>query len=279
MDRLFSEHGSLYQEPWKDRVVPTNITTRISVNDCDISLMRGGDGPPILFLHGAGGAGVWLPFMERLAEHHEVIVPDHPGYGHSDTPDWLDELTDLAFFYLDFLEAMGLSGVHVVGSSLGGWVGAEMAIRDSSRLASLTLVNAAGIHVDGAPKGDLFLWTPEERVRNLFHDPAIAEARLAIEPTEEEADIGLKNEFTTAKLAWSPRFYNPQLRKWVHRIKLPTLIVWGDDDRIFPAEYAAAWHELIPGSRMEIFPDCGHLPHVEKSDAFVDIFNRFVAEI
>ncbi|NQU69803.1 MAG: alpha/beta fold hydrolase [Rhodospirillales bacterium] len=241
--------------------------------------MRGGDGPPVLFLHGAGGAGVWLPFMERLAEHHEVIVPDHPGYGHSDTPDWLDELPDLAFFYLDFLEAQGLSGVHVVGSSLGGWVGAEMAIRDSSRLASLTLVNAAGIHVDGAPKGDLFLWTPEERVRNLFHDPAIAEARLAIEPTEEEADIGLKNEFTTAKLAWSPRFYNPQLRKWVHRIKLPTLVVWGDDDRIFPAEYAAAWHELIPGSRMEIFPDCGHLPHVEKSDAFVDTFNRFIAEI
>jgi pimeloyl-ACP methyl ester carboxylesterase len=259
--------------------VPANITTSISVNDCDISLMRGGDGPPVLFLHGAGGAGVWLPFMERLAEHHEVIVPDHPGYGRSDTPDWLDELTDLAFFYLDFLEAQGLSGVHVVGSSLGGWIGAEMAIRDSSRLASLTLVNAAGIHVDGAPKGDLFLWTPEERVRNLFHDPAIAEARLAIEPTEEEADIGLKNEFTTAKLAWSPRFYNPQLRKWVHRITLPTQIVWGDDDRIFPAEYAAAWHELIPGSRMEIFPDCGHLPHVEKSDAFVDTFNRFVAEI
>ncbi len=241
--------------------------------------MRGGDGPPVLFLHGAGGAGAWLPFMERLAENHRVTVPDHPGYGNSGTPDWLDDLTDLAFFYLDFLEAEGLSDVHLVGGSLGGWIAAEMAIRDSSRLASLTLVAAAGIHVDGVPKGDLFLWTPEERIHNLFHDQALAEARLAVEPTDEEADIGLKNEFTTAKLAWSPRFYNPQLRKWIHRITLPTLIVWGDDDRIFPAEYAAAWHELIPGSKVAVIPDCGHLPHVEKADAFLDNFNRFIAEI
>lgn len=259
--------------------MPNNITTSVSVNNCDISLMRGGDGPPILFLHGAGGAGIWLPFMESLAQQYDVIVPDHPGYGNSGTPDWLDDLTDLAFFYLDFLEDQGLSDVHVVGSSLGGWIGAEMAIRDSSRLASLTLVNAAGIHVADVPKGDLFLWTPEERIKNLFHDQAFAEARLAMTPTDEEVDIGLKNEFTTAKLAWSPRFYNPQLRKWAHRITVPTQIVWGDDDRIFPAEYAAEWHGLIPGSRVEIFSDCGHLPHVEKADAFVDTFNRFVAEI
>ena len=259
--------------------MPNNITTKISLDGCELSLMRGGDGPPVLFLHGAGGAGIWLPFMETLAGNHDVIVPDHPGYGGSDTPDWLDELTDLAFFYLDFLEDQGLSGVHVVGSSLGGWIGAEMAVRDSSRMASLTLVSAAGIHVENVAKGDLFLWTPEERIQNLFHDPALAEARLAVTPTEEEIDIALKNEFTTAKLAWSPRFYNPQLRKWIHRITLPTQIIWGDDDRIFPAEYAAAWHELVPGSRIEIFADCGHLPHVEKADAFVETFNRFIAEV
>jgi pimeloyl-ACP methyl ester carboxylesterase len=259
--------------------VAKNITTSVSLDGCELSLMRGGDGPPVLFLHGAGGAGVWLPFMKSLAADHDVIVPDHPGYGKSGTPDWLDELTDLAYFYLNFLEAQGLSGVHVIGSSLGGWIAAEMAIRDPSRLASMTLVAAAGIHVENVPKGDLFLWTPEERVRNLFHDPAIAEARLAVTPTEEEVDMGLKNEFTTANLAWSPRFYNPQLRKWIHRIKLPTKIIWGDDDRIFPAEYAAAWHELIPGSQMEVFADCGHLPHVEKADAFVETFNRFIAEV
>jgi len=255
-----------------------NKTTRVSLDGCDLHLLRDGKGSPLLFLHGAGGAGVWLPFMESLSESFDVIVPDHPGYGASDTPDWLDDLTDLAFFYLDFLEAEGLSDVHLVGNSLGGWIAAEMAIRDPSRLKSLTLVAAAGIHVNDVPKGDLFLWTPEERIRNLFHDQSLAAARLAVEPTEEEADLALKNEFTTAKLAWSPRFYNPQLRKWIHRIKLPTLIVWGDDDRIFPPAYAEAWQALVPGSQLEIFKSCGHLPHVEQADAFIDAFNRFVAE-
>ena len=258
--------------------MPNATKSSISIDGCDVSLLRGGGGPPLLFLHGAGGAGIWLPFMDRLAERFDVIVPDHPGYGASDTPDWLDDLTDLAFFYLDFLEAEGLSDIHLVGSSLGGWIAAEMAIRDAARLKSLTLVSTAGIHVDGVPKGDIFLWTPEQRVHRLFHDRSLAEARLAVEPTEEEADIALKNETTTAMLVWSPRFYNPQLRKWIHRIRLPTLIVWGDDDQIFPPAYAEAWHELIPGSRLEIVPRCGHLPHVESADAFLEAFNRFVAE-
>jgi pimeloyl-ACP methyl ester carboxylesterase len=258
--------------------VPDATKQTISIDGCDVAVLRGGDGPPVLFLHGAGGAGVWLPFMDRLAERFTVIVPDHPGFGASDMPDWLDDLTDLAFFYLDFLEAEGLTGVHLVGSSLGGWIGAEMAIRDATRLKSLTLVSAAGIHVDGVPKGDIFLWSPEKRVLNLFHDRKLAEARLALEPTDEEADIALKNETTTARLAWSPRFYNPGLRKWIHRIRLPTLIVWGDDDRVFPPGHAEAWHELVAGSRLEILPRCGHLPHVECADAFLDAFDRFVAE-
>ena len=258
--------------------LPNATTTSISIDGCDVSLLRGGDGPPLLFLHGAGGAGVWLPFMDRLAERFDVIVPDHPGYGASEMPDWLDDLTDLAFFYLDFLEAQGLSDVHVVGSSLGGWIAAEMAIRDSSRLKSLTLVSAAGIHVDGVAKGDIFLRSSEQRTRNLFHDKSLAEARLAMEPTDADVDTALKNETTTARLAWSPRFYNPQLRKWIHRIRLPTLILWGDDDQIFPPAYGEAWHELVAGSRLEIVPRCGHLPHVERADRFIDAFDRFIAE-
>ena len=132
--------------------------------------------------------------------------------------------------------------------------------------------------INGVAKGDIFMWTPEQRTRALFHDPTLAEALLAIEPTDEQADIALKNETTTARLAWSPRFYNPQLRKWIHRVRLPTLIVWGDDDRIFPPPYGEAWHGLVKGSRLEMIPDCGHLPHVERTDAFLAAFDRFVAE-
>jgi pimeloyl-ACP methyl ester carboxylesterase len=243
-----------------------------------VNVTRGGKGPPLLFLHGAGGVAGWLPFMSALSEHYDVIVPDHPGFGRSDTPDWLDQLSDLTYFYLDVVDTLDLKGVHLVGHSLGGWIAAELAIRNSSRLQTLTLIGAAGIHVNGVPKGDLFIWTPEERARNLFVNQRFAEERLALQLTEEQADIAIKNELTTADLAWQPRFHDPQLCKWLHRIDVPTLIVWGDGDKIFPKAYGEAYHRLIKGSRLEILPACGHLPQIEKADAFVHLFKSFAAE-
>jgi pimeloyl-ACP methyl ester carboxylesterase len=241
-------------------------------------MLRGGKGPPLLFLHGAGGAGMWLPFMAALSEIYDVIVPDHPGFGRSDTPNWLDQLSDLAYFYLDLIEALKLDGVHLVGHSLGGWIAAELAVRSTQRLSALTLIAAAGLHVKGVPKGDLFIWTPEERARNLFVDQRLAEQRLAMQLPEEQADIAIKNELATANLAWQPRFHDPQLRKWLHRIDVPTLLVWGDSDKIFPKPYGEAYRDLIKGSRLEVLPSCGHIPQVEKTDAFVDLFKRFAAE-
>jgi pimeloyl-ACP methyl ester carboxylesterase len=258
--------------------VSSSKTETHEVAGCSVHMMRGGEGAPVLFLHGAGGAGIWLPFMAALSEQFELLVPDHPGFGRSDRPDWLDELSDLAYFYLDFMDALDLDGVHLVGHSLGGWIAAEIAIRNTRRLASLTLVSAAGLHINGVPKGDLFLWAPEERVRNLFVDQKFADARLAMPLTEEQIDIALKNELATAELAWNPRFHHPQLRKWIHRIDIPTLIVWGDSDKIFPARYGEEYHRLIRGSRLAILPGCGHIPQVEKADAFVDLFTRFVED-
>ncbi len=113
----------------------SSTTETVRVADCSVNVMRGGKGPPLLFLHGAGGAGVWLPFMAALSEHYEVIVPDHPGFGRSDTPEWLDSFRDLAYFYLDFIEALGLDSVHLVGHSLGGWIAAEIAVRKHAAAA------------------------------------------------------------------------------------------------------------------------------------------------
>jgi pimeloyl-ACP methyl ester carboxylesterase len=248
----------------------------VAVNGCKVEVMRGGKGSPVMFLHGAGGGGVWLPWMDKLAERHELIVPSHPGYDNSDTPEWLDNVGDVAFFYLDFLAKLGLKGVDLVGNSMGGWIAAEIAVRDQSRFKTLTLISAAGIHVNGVAKGDLFLWTPEERVRALFHDQKLADQMLSVPPTPEMIDTQLKNSFTTAKLAWSPRFYNRDLRKWLHRITVPTLIVWGANDKIFPAPYAKAFGELIPGSRVEVIPNCGHVPPVEKMDVFLSMFEKHI---
>src|SRR5438477_255650 len=151
----------------------------IEVDGCRLNLRRGGSGEPLLYLHGASGAPAVLPFMEKLAQRFDVLVPEHPGFGASDEPGWLENMHDLAYFYLDVLESLELRGLHLVGSSLGGWLALEMAVRDASRLKSLLLVGPAGISAPGVKPGDIFLWSPEELARNLFFDPALAEEMLA----------------------------------------------------------------------------------------------------
>src|SRR5215470_3570917 len=185
-------------------------TQHIAVRGCSVAIRRSGAGRPMLILHGASDAGLWPSSMAELAAAHDVIVPEHPGYGASDTPGWLDTIADLANFYLDLLDQ-----VDLVGHGLGGWIAAELAVRNTRRLNSLTLVGASGIHINGIARLDSFLRTDEQRIRDLFHDPARAEPLLARVRRPEYEDIGLKNLTTTARLVWQPRGYDPHLQKWL----------------------------------------------------------------
>jgi len=254
-----------------------HTVSTIAVRGTNIALMRGGAGRPLLYLHGGGGAGGWMPYMADLAARHEVIVPEHPGYGASDTPEWLDNVPDLANFYLDLLDQFDLTDVDLVGHSIGGWIAAELAVRNTRRLASLTLVAAAGIHVSGVAQVDTFLLPDEQLTRAMFHDQSRADA--VVERLKDPAleDIILKNRTTTARLAWQPRGYDPHLRKWLHRIDVPTLLIWGEHDRVFPRDYALAYQRLIPGSKVEVIADCGHVPHVEQRQAFVAAVEAFLS--
>ena len=145
----------------------------IDLNGCKLSFARGGQGMPLIYLHGTDGLAEWPAILDTLAERFDVIVPDHPGFGASEVPDWIEDVSDLAYIYLDAIEALGLSGVHVVGQSLGGWIALEMAVRSTQRLRSLTLISAAGIHVKGVPKTDIFMIDPEEQARLAYADPTL----------------------------------------------------------------------------------------------------------
>ena len=237
--------------------------TNLKVRDVTVKLHRAGRGATVLFLHGVGGVPQWLPFFDALAERYELLVPEHPGFGGSDDPPWITSMSDLAMFYLDLVEEAGLDRIHLIGNSLGGWLAAEILIRDRSRFRSLVQLAPAGIRVKGVPCGDNFIWGPEEAVRNLYHDQAFADRVLALTPSEAQIDLMLKNRFTVAKLGWQPRWFNPDLEKWLHRIKLPSLIVWGDDDKIMPPANAALWCDRLRDARLVMIESCGHLPHVE----------------
>jgi pimeloyl-ACP methyl ester carboxylesterase len=234
----------------------------VEVDGCKVRLRRGGSGEPLLFLHGASGAPAILPFMEKLAQRFDVLVTEHPGYGQSQEPEWLENIHDVAYFYLDFLEQLELKNVTLVGSSMGGWMAMEIAVRDTARLKSLVLVSPAGLAAPGVEPADIFL---------LFFDQTLAQARLA---QPEDVDVSLKNRHTTARLAWEPRLHDPFLPKWLHRIDVPVKIVWGRQDRILPVALVDFYKKLLAGAEVHILENCGHLPHAEKADEFVDIVCR-----
>ena len=253
------------------------VEEMVAIRGTTIRLLRGGraDAPPLVFLHGAGGHTGWMAFLDALSEDFAVYAPEHPGFGKSDDPLWLDEVGDLAYFYLDFLEALGLDRVHLVGTSLGGWIAAALAVRSQARLASRTLVGAVGILADGKPIDDIFRMSVAENLRRFYADPERAARRFG-DMANIDMNLVAKNRTTVTRLAYKPRFHNPGLAKWLHRVTVPTLLVYGDTDGLVPPIFGEAYRAAIPGSRLIVMEDAGHAPFDERKDAFLAAFRGFV---
>lgn len=247
-----------------------------AVLETKVRLLRAGSGSTILFLHGANGFPGWLPLFEQLSADHEVIIPEHPSFGASEDAPKLRNVADYAYYYLDFIEKMGLTNVHLVGHSLGGWISTEIAVRNCSRLASLTLLAPAGVRRKGFPPGDNFIWTPQEATRKLFMNQAMIEQMLARVPTEEEQIQMVRTRLMAARLGWEPRWFNPHLGKWLHRVKVPTMLVWGADDALLPAAWAQSYIDAVPTLAFHSIENCGHSPHVEKAAEVLPLIREHV---
>jgi pimeloyl-ACP methyl ester carboxylesterase len=248
----------------------------LTVRGTPIHMLQDGAGPALLFLHGAGGAGRWLPFQERLAERFSVYFPSHPGHGGSPAAEWIEHISDLAFHYLDLLDQLELERVHLVGASFGGWIAAEMATMASPRLASLVLIDPVGIRVDGWIYPFLFGMDIPEIVATVFHNPMAA---LALAPPDQSIDtlaLEYRQGAALARVAWNPYLYDPLLRRRLARIAAPTLLCWGAHDRLAPlTPCGETWAKAIPGARLRVFDDSGHVPHVEEADAVADAVAGF----
>jgi pimeloyl-ACP methyl ester carboxylesterase len=248
----------------------------LSVRGTAVHMWSAGTGEPLLFLHGAGGAGRWLPFQARLAERFAVRFPSHPGHGGSPAAEWVELISDLAFHYLDLLDTLAVPRVHVVGASFGGWIAAELAVMASHRVASLTLIDAVGIKVDGWIYPFLFGMDVMEIVGTVFHN---ATAALALAPADQSVET-LAQQYrqgaALARVSWNPYLYDPLLRRRLGRITAPTLLCWGAHDRLAPLDPCGrAWAKEIPGARLRVFDGSGHVPHLEEPDAVADAIIEF----
>lgn len=229
----------------------------LSVGDIRIQLRRGGKGPPLVVLHGLGDRG-WFRFHDLLARRFTVLAPVHPGFGASDDPPWLEGIDDLGLFYLDFLDALRLRRVHLLGASLGGWIAAELAIHHQNRLSSLVLVDAAGVRAPDADIADIFLMDPTARAKAFYDNPHVLAEVLATPPTPAMLQVELRERATLTKLAWDPYFHDPKLPRRLGRLRVPTLILWGRHDRLIPGAVGEAYRRAIPGARLRML-DAGHV--------------------
>jgi pimeloyl-ACP methyl ester carboxylesterase len=231
----------------------------------ELEIARRGRGRPLLFLHPHLGLHGAERFIDDLAREAEVIAPSHPGFGRSALPKGLGTVDDLAYFYLDLIEQLGLKDVALVGSSFGAWIAMEIATKTTERISSLVLLDAVGAKFGERERSDVvdIFATPRANLEELYyHRPGFARTDLQSVP-EEELERIARNMESTAHFAWTPYMYDPKLRARLHRVRIPTLLLWGAQDRIAPPAYGRRYAEAIPGARFEEIAGAGHFPHIE----------------
>jgi len=254
-------------------------TSMIVVEGISVEVIERGSGKPLLFLHPGIGIERTAPVLDCLARGAHVIAPSHPGFGRSELPRWMSTVDDLAYFYLDFLEARDLTDVTVVGASLGGWIAAAIAVKSTARLARLVLANPIGIKVSDRETrdiADIFALTDDELNALTYYDPK-AGARDYKAMPDADVMVAARNREALARFAWSPFMHDPKLKHRLHRIKIPTLILWGAADRIASEAYGRAYCAAIAGARFETIERAGHFPHAEQAEVFAQRVLAFAA--
>ncbi len=231
-------------------------------------LRQEGAGRPILFLHPGMGIGLdgSSAFVRRMSEVGGVLAPSHPGFGASELPSWMNSVDDLAYFYLDLLDKLDLRDVVLVGASLGGWIAAAVAVKSTARLCSVVLLDAFGIKISGRETrdiADVHALTRTELSRRLYANPT-ADTRDFASFSDDRLRAIARGRETEAFIAWSPYMYDPKLIHRLHRIDVPTLVLWGAADGIVAPDYGRAYASAIPNARFHLIDGAAHMPHIEQ---------------
>jgi len=250
----------------------------VTLQGIELPYVRKGSGRTLVMLHGGGGPVAAMPFADLLAERFDVVAPIHPGFAGTEIPEHFDNIHDLKFLYLDFMDALGIRDAVLMGFSMGGWAAAEIAVMTTERLSKLILVDAVGIKPGDRERRDIpdvFATPPPELVKLTWHDPAKAPDLGALD------DAGLAmvaaNRVALALYTWDPYMHNPKLPGLLHRVRIPTLLIWGASDRLVTPAYGEAYLRLLPDARLVVIPEAGHAPQAEQPRAFVEHVRAFAA--
>jgi pimeloyl-ACP methyl ester carboxylesterase len=231
----------------------------------------------LLFLHGGDYFAQNRAFLDRLAQRWRVFVPRHPGFGGSERPDGFRTVHDLAYLYLDMIEQQHLGDAVLVGSSLGGWIALEMCVRSVERIGRLALIDSLGVKFGAREErdiADIYALSADELSRRIFFDPPRWLPDYS-QLSDEEATAIARDREATALYGWRPYMHDPGLRQWLHRVRVPTLVLWGENDGIVGPDYGERLSRALPDARFATIRQAGHYPQIERSDEVADAIEGF----
>ena len=250
----------------------------LDVRGFAVETHRAGSGPPLLYLHAEQYVEQVRPHLDALAKTWTVIAPRHAGFGSASAATDLRSVDDLAYLYLDLLDELKLDDVVLVGASLGGWIALEMCVRNHARLSRLVLVSAVGVKFSGREErdfADLFYLPDIEAFPMLFADPKRHAPNYAAMSAVELEELARERQML-AHYGWRPYLHNPALRRWLHRVDLPTLVVWGEADRFARPSYGQSLASALPAAELTVIQGAGHYPEIEQGEATIRAIDAFV---
>jgi pimeloyl-ACP methyl ester carboxylesterase len=259
-------------------LVSKRNSSLLRVSEVELEVERRGRGRPLLVLYGEDALELDAPVTAELARDHELIIPSPPGFGRSERPDWIESPDDISYIYLDLLERLNIEKLPAIGFSFGGWLALEMATKDDGLFSKLVLVDPYGVKIGGPMDRDIEdVWNihPEKVAALKWFDAGKGKRDFTAMPESELTVIARNNE-SFARFCWDPCLHNPKLARRLHRVRLPTLFVWGENDGIVTPNYGKAYSRMIPGAEFSVIAKAGHYPHLEQPDEFMRLVRGFL---
>lgn len=242
------------------------------------ALRRGTGKKPLVIFYDEEALTLESPVLDALDRSFRTTIVSMPGFGTSDRPDWIETIDDCAYICMDALDQMKIEGAVCIGFGLGGWLAAEIAVKSTHNFSRLVLVDPFGIKIGGPYDRDIQdIWflSPQKLLEAKYADVEKGKIDYTVMP-ESKLKIVARNKETYARFCWQPYMHNPKLKRRLHRIDVPTLVVWGAKDGIVTTDYGRAFAREIPGAKFVTVANAGHFPHIEQPDAFLKAVGPFI---
>lgn len=252
---------------------------RVKAFGMNLEVLRRGKGKkPLVVFYDEEALTLESPVLDALDASFQTAIVSPPGFGKSDRPDWIETIDDCAYICMDALDALKVKDATVIGFGLGGWLAAEIAVKSTRNMARLVLVDPFGIKVNGPfdrDIQDIWFLAPQKLLEAKYADIEKGKIDYTVMP-ESKLEIIARNKESYARFCWQPYMHNTKLKGRLHRIDVPTLVVWGERDGIITTAYGRAFAREIPGAKFATIANAGHFPHIEQPEAFLKTVAGFI---